>query len=135
MKEHTALVKRVCRVCHQAVDAEIVIATKYYNGEPLIDLAKYHQKVVGFLEEPCDDCKKKFKMDEYNIILEFDEAKTDDRNDPYCTGRVLQVRKDTEFAKLLPVKNGVCYASIDLMNEFIKRINGEENEQSLQREL
>jgi hypothetical protein len=131
MAEHVALVKRVCRVCHKEVDAEIVVATRYFNGEPLTDLSQYHGKVVGFLEEPCDDCKEKFRMDEYNIILEFDEAKTDDRNDPYCTGRVLQVRKDTEFAKVLPVKNGMCYASTTIVNEIVKRISGEENEQSL----
>ena len=89
-KVGTALVKRACRVCAKTFDAEIVLNTKLteYNAKKVEDL---HQKVVGYLEEPCDNCKE--LMGQGIVFIGVDDEKTEDKKDPYRTGHMAVVRR------------------------------------------
>ena len=99
-KENVALVKRACRVCHEIVDSEVLLATKYdKDGEPINDLSKYHGKVVGFIEGTgkCDKCKE--KTNGCIVIIGIDPEKS--TNVPYPTGVQAFVKLDSNIGKHL----------------------------------
>ena len=111
-KEHIALVKRACRICSNTEDAEILIAKKYYKGEPVKDLKSYHGQVIGFIESGmCKECKEKYK--DKIVFIEIDESKSEDKNNPYRTGQVIEIKIDSKFGKHLIsnnlVKNNIAY--------------------------
>ena len=128
MKEHVALVKRACRVCHQAEDAEILLAKRYdQKGEPLQDLAPLNHQVIGFIDQGvCDKCKEKFNTKEYYILVEVDAAQSPDHNNPWCTGKVIQIKIDSDFGRHLLsknlIKNGMAYIPIEVVNQLEKQI-------------
>lgn len=111
-KEHVALVKRACRICSNTEDAEILLATKYYKGEPLHDLKPYHGQVIGFIEDGmCKKCKEKYK--DKIVFIEIDESKSEDKNNPHRTGQVVEIKINSNFGKYLIsnnlVKNNMAY--------------------------
>ncbi len=125
MAEHVALVKRACRICGKAVNADILLATKYHsNGKPLKSLSEYDGQVIGLLKGACSDCKTKFSMDIFYVIIEVNMKLTEDQNNPYLTGKVIQVKKESEFGKHLAnqnmFKNGIAYAPIEVINHIEK---------------
>lgn len=98
-----ALTKEICFICGNEVDGPIVM-NKILTKEHADQAKKCHNKVIGFTEEPCNECKK--NMEKAFMIIGFDEDKSDLTNLPegfYRTGAIIGVKKD-----------------IPLVQEFIK---------------
>lgn len=87
----TALVKRMCRVCHATEDAEIVMNTRLTKPEKE-KVENMHGQVIGWIEGlgMCKDCAKHAKRGVYLITV--DSSKTTDMDNPYRTGKIFCVK-------------------------------------------
>lgn len=86
-----ALVKRACPLCGKAEDGESVMNTRLTKG--VADKVKaLHGQVVGYTKKPCDDCAD--MMSKGFLLIGVDEAKTEDRANPYRTGRQWVITHD-----------------------------------------
>jgi hypothetical protein len=101
MKNKIALVKRICRICYKAEDAEILLASEYTpQGEPTIDMDKYHKQIVGFLEDSlCKECKEKYKPEENYIIVGVEDETPLNTDNPPLTGTVVMIKKDSDYGR------------------------------------
>jgi hypothetical protein len=131
-KSHVALVKRVCRVCLQTEDAEILLATHYHkNGEPVEDLAPMHGKVVGFIEDGmCKKCKEKHEG--FLVLIGCDLSANDSSKDnPVLLGKNVLVKKDSGFGLYLQekglIKDDIAYIDKPDFEELQLKISSEQN--------
>ena len=105
----TALVKRLCPVCLQEQDSEILMNTVLTekNAEKVKSL---HGKVVGFLDDGCDKCKEKLPPEKGTWFIVVDAEKTTDRNNPHRTGSIFGVSKD--YAMKVGIDSYVAYIDV-----------------------
>jgi len=125
-KEHVALVKRACRVCNNTEDAEILLATQYKTNiegqtEPVHDLKPYHRQVVGFLKDGmCKGCKEAYKG--YYVCVGIIPSKSENMNNPFKTGEIMQVKKESEFGLYLLqqnfIKHDMCYVDQAVIDKY-----------------
>ena len=85
-----ALVKEACQLCGQLVDGPIIINTRLTKAAA-DEVNQMHGECVGYLEKPCDECQKLMNLG--IVIVEVDEEKSKDENNPYRTGRVFVVKE------------------------------------------
>lgn len=108
MKNHVAMGKHCCPVCTALHDTEVILATRYNNGEPVVprdmqgsDGGMKDYYVTGW--SPCKDCLSKFN-EGYVALVGIDIAKSGiiDQNlkttlgpaDVYRTGETAWVKRD-----------------------------------------
>ena len=105
----TALVKRLCPVCLQEQDAEILMNTKL--SEKNADNVKaMHGKVIGFMDDACHECKEKLPPEKGSWFIVVDSEKTEDLNNPYRTGSIFGVSKD--YATKVGINSYVAYIDV-----------------------
>ena len=125
-KPHVALVKRACRICGEAKDAEILLAKRYLHGVPVghQQLKEANGQVIGFFEEACDECKKTYNMEEYYVVMGIIPSKSDDINNPFRNGEIIQIKKESALGKDLnekkQFKNGMAYAEPEFIEQMKK---------------
>ena len=86
-----AVPKNYCFICAKLVDQDVIMNTKATKSAA--DKVKaLHGAVVGFMEEPCNECKEQMKKGV--IIVTMNSDKTDDPNNPYRTGGFFLVTED-----------------------------------------
>jgi len=73
------------------------------------DISEYDSQITGLSQTPCNECKEKYKMNEYNVLVVVDKEKTTDLNNPYLTGEVIMIKKECELGKTMKFKNGLAY--------------------------
>lgn len=111
-----ALTKLICPVCQKEVDGDIVMNTRLteHNAKKVEEM---HGKVVGIKDEPCDECKESAPGGVF--MIECDESKTEDVNNPWRTGRVVALKEEA-FKRIfdtVPPKK-VCYVPIGVFEKI-----------------
>lgn len=92
-----AVVKEACRICGKSYDGPLILNTRL--SVPMADKVKaLHGKTVGFMKEPCDECKEFMKQG--IIVVGIDESKTDDKSNPWRTGN-FWVMKEEAIKRML----------------------------------
>ena len=105
----TALVKRLCPVCLKEQDSEILM-NKVLTEKNAQNVKKLHGKVVGFLDDGCDECKEKLPPEKGTQFIVVDVEKTTDRENPYRTGSIFGVSK--EYAMKVGIDSYVAYIDV-----------------------
>lgn len=105
----TALVKRLCPVCLKEKDSEILM-NKLLTEKNAKYVEKLHGKVIGFLDDGCDECKEKLPPEKGTWFIVVDSEKTDDRSNPYRTGSIFGVSK--EYAMKVGINSYVAYIDV-----------------------
>jgi hypothetical protein len=85
-----ALTKRLCPICTKEVDGEIMFNTRLTPGDAK-KVKAIHGQVVGF-GKPCEECSENMK--EAFMLVGVVEEKSDDRNNPYRSGKIWGIRKE-----------------------------------------
>ena len=94
MKEDTlgvAIVHELCRICAKEMNEQIVMNQKL-TEKNAAEIKSMHNKAIGYSEEPCDECKE--HMTKGFILIEYDEALTEDKSNPYRTGNIWVITFD-----------------------------------------
>lgn len=105
----TALVKRLCPVCLKEQDSEILMNT-VLTEKNAKNVEKLHGKVVGFLDDGCDECKEKLPPEKGTWFIVVDVEKTTDRNNPHRIGSIFGVSK--EYAMKVGIDSYVTYIDV-----------------------
>jgi len=94
MKEDTlgvALVHELCKICGKEINEQIVMNQRL-SEKNAKDIKAMHKKAIGYAKEPCDECKE--LMTKGYILIEYDEALTEDKSNPYRTGNIWVITFD-----------------------------------------
>ena len=105
----TALVKRLCPVCLQEQDAEILMNTKL-SEKNADNVEAMHGKVIGFMDDACDECQEKLPKDKGSWLVVVDLSKTEDKFNPHRTGQLFGVRK--EYAQKIGINSYISYIDV-----------------------
>lgn len=95
--EHgVALVKERCPVCWTDYEGPILLNTRIFNKAANRRVNEMHGKTIGYMKEPCKQCKEWMKVGVILIIC--DKEKSPDINDPYRLG--FHVLKEEAITKV-----------------------------------
>ena len=62
-----------------------------------------HNQCVGFSEKPCKECQKVIDQGAMFIIgIDIDKCDKDDMSNPYRSGHLVGIKRESEFVKHLP---------------------------------
>lgn len=97
-----ALVHRLCPVCTQEnEEGTQIIMNKRLSQSQASKVDAMNGKAIGFTDQMCANCKK--ELNKYGksavYLIEYDQQKTDDKSNPYRTGRVFIVKNKTVWKK------------------------------------
>ena len=113
-----SLVKRACPICGKLFDAEIVM-TKVLTKKNAENVRNMHGQCVGYMKKPCEDCQKIIDQGAF-MVIGIDASKTDDFKNPYRTGHLVGIKKESEFYKNLPEeykKRDACFMDVNDMKQ------------------
>lgn len=120
-KVRVALLKYVCPICGQInEDASTVAINSLLTEKAAKEVKDMHNKVVGFSEKPCKECKSYIDKGVL-FIIGIDPEKSDDMSNPYRTGHFVGIKKESEFVKHLPEeyqKKDAIYMDYREMEKF-----------------
>ena len=102
----TALVKRLCPVCLKEQDSEILMNT-VLSEKNADNIEAMHGKVIGFMDDACDECQEKLPKDKGTWLVVVDLSKTEDKSNPHRTGQLFGVTK--EYAQKIGVNSYISY--------------------------
>ncbi len=88
MKEENlgvALIHEICIVCGKETNEQIIM-NQILSPKNAKDVKSMHKKAIGYAQEPCEECKE--LMTKGYILIEYDEALTEDKSNPYRTGNI-----------------------------------------------
>ena len=102
----TALVKRVCPVCLKEHDAEILMNT-VLSEKNADNIEAMHGKVIGFMDDACDECQEKLPKDKGTWLVVVDLSKTEDKSNPHRTGQLFGVTK--EYAQKIGINSYISF--------------------------
>ena len=89
-----AIVHELCRICAKEMNEQIVMNQKL-TEKNAAEIKSMHNKAIGYSEEPCDECKE--LMTKGFILIEYDEALTTEKNNPYRTGNMWVITGESGF--------------------------------------
>ena len=121
MKEDTlgvALVHELCKICGTEVNEQIIMNQRLTEKNAK-DIKSMHKQAIGYAQEPCDECKE--LMTKGYILIEYDEALTEDKSNPYRTGNIWVITFDA--AKRMNMdkdtfENGYALIDKDITNKI-----------------
>lgn len=97
-----AILKYVCPICGQInEDASAIAMNTLLTKSAAKKVEDMHNKVVGFSEKPCKECQSYIDQGAF-FIIGIDPEKTDNMSNPYRTGHLVGIKKESEFYKHLP---------------------------------
>lgn len=102
----TALVKRLCPVCLKQEDSEILMNT-VLTEKNADNIEAMHGKVIGFMDDACDECQEKLPKDKGSWLVVVDLEKTEDKSNPHRTGQLFGVTK--EYAQKIGINSYISY--------------------------
>lgn len=90
-----ALVKELCPVCLKEMDGPIIM-NKVLNERSAEKVEALHGKVIGLAETLCKECEELRTKDGADgvYLIGVDMSKTEDRNNPYRTGKIICVKRE-----------------------------------------
>lgn len=86
-----ALVKEACKICGKTFDSSILMNSQL-SKRKAEEVESLHGKVVGYSEEPCDDCKK--LCEQGFVIIGVIKELTDDKSNPYRSGNIWVIKNE-----------------------------------------
>ena len=121
-KVGVALLKYVCPICGQVNEdaSAIALGSLINDKENIKKVEAMHNKVVGFSEKPCKECQSYIDKGAF-FVIGIDPEKTDDFHNPYRTGHVVGIKRESEFVKHLPKeykKKDAVYMDYREMEKF-----------------
>lgn len=105
-----ALVKEACPICCKLIDGPILLGNQF-NKKRAKEINNLTGQCIGYSEKPCPECQKLID-DNMFLIIAIDSEKSDDMNNPYRTGQIVGINKDSDFVKSIPEpirKNNYCF--------------------------
>ena len=97
-----ALVKRICPICGKEVESESeILIGKKASKKNAQKINEMNGKAVGFASKPCPECQEWIDKGAY-FIIGVDADKTDDFKNPYRSGHLVGISRESEFFKALP---------------------------------
>lgn len=115
----TVLAKEACPLCGQQVDGPILL-DKVLRKTPNKELEELHGKCIGFMDEPCNDCKS--NMEKGFLIVGIVDSKSASENpeDIYRSGNIWVIKE--EVAKNLfgeeKTSQGAAFIDVHLANQL-----------------
>ena len=98
-----SLIKYACPICGQAKDELSAIAMNTrLSKKAAEDVEKLNGKIVGFAEKPCKECQSYIDQGAFFIIGVGMEKTGKDTSNPYRSGHLVGIKKESEFYKNLP---------------------------------
>jgi hypothetical protein len=120
-KVGVALLKYVCPICGQInEDASTIAINSLLTEKAAKKVEDMHNKVVGFSEKPCKECQSYIDKGAL-FIIGIDPEKSDDMSNPYRTGHLVGINRESEFVKHLPEeykKKNAIYMDYREMEKF-----------------
>jgi len=117
-----ALTKEICVVCMKESDGALLMNTRLTKSMAE-KVESMHGKVIGFTEKPCAECLKAVGDGVY--IIEVDEKKTEDVNNPWRTGKQWGIKREAmermvNDEKLLAhtLKKQACFMPVEVCEMF-----------------
>ena len=95
-----ALVKEICPICCKEQDGPMLMGTTF-SKKKAEEINKLHGKVIGCSKKPCPECQS--WIDKGAIfIIGINIEKTEDMNNPYRSGHIIGIKRDSDFIQQLP---------------------------------
>ena len=120
-KVGVALLKYVCPICGQVnEDASTIAINTLLTEKAAKEVEDMNNKVVGFSEKPCKKCQSYIDKGAL-FIIGIDPEKSDDMSNPYRTGHLVGIKRESEFVKHLPEeyqKKDAIYMDYKEMEKF-----------------
>ena len=121
-KIEVALLKYVCPICGQVNEdaSAIALGSKFNDKKNIEAVEAMNNKVVGFSEKPCKECQSYINKGAF-FIIGIDAGKSDDMSNPYRTGHLVGIKRESEFVKNLPEeyqKKDAIYMDYREMEKF-----------------
>lgn len=106
MSDHplgVALIKYACPICGQVNEdaTAVALGSKFNNKKNVERVESMHNKIVGFSEKPCKECQSILDQGAL-FIIGIDSEKSDDMFNPYRSGHLIGIKRESEFVKHLP---------------------------------
>ena len=105
MSDHplgVALLKYVCPICGQInEDASTIAINSLLTEKAAKEVEDMNHKVVGFSEKPCKECQSYIDKGAF-FVIGIDSEKSNDMSNPYRTGHLVGIKRESEFVKHLP---------------------------------
>lgn len=103
MSDHplgVALIKYACPICGNVNEdaTAVALGSKFNNKKNVEKVESMHNKIVGFSEKPCKQCQSYIDKGAF-FIIGIDPDKTDDFKNPYRTGHLVGIKRDSNFFK------------------------------------
>ena len=97
-----AIIKYICPICGQAKeDLSAVVMNSKLTKKAADEVKAMHNQVVGFSDKPCKECQSYIDRGAF-FVIGVDADKTDDMSNPYRSGHLVGIKKESEFYKHLP---------------------------------
>jgi hypothetical protein len=107
-----ALTKEACVVCAKALDGPILMNTRL-SGKKASEVKALHGQIIGYRDTPCDECKE--LLAKGFVLIGVDLEKTDDMKNPYRSGHMWCITKDSAEKMFTNKKETeLGYACIDV---------------------
>lgn len=108
MSDHplgVALIKYACPICGNVNEdaTAIALGSKFNNKKNVEKVESMHNKIVGFSDKPCKKCQSYIDQGAL-FIIGIDPEKSDDMSNPYRSGHIVGIKRESEFVKHLPKK-------------------------------
>lgn len=92
-----AMATLICPVCGKDCDS-VILMNQRLTPKAKDEVEELHGKTIGYSDKPCSDCKE--ILEEKDILIEVDLSKTNDKSNPYRTGRLILVEKGTVASQI-----------------------------------
>ena len=102
-KVGVALLKYVCPICGQVNEdaSAIALGSKFNDKANVKRVEAMNNQIVGFSEKPCKECQEWIDKGAF-FIIGIDVEKSDDMSNPYRTGHLIGIKRESEFVQHLP---------------------------------
>lgn len=114
----------ICPICGKKCD-NVIIMNDRLTKKAAQEVEKAHGQTIGYANKPCKDCQEQIDNNKF-ILIEIDPNKTDDMKNPYRTGRLAYVDKDSDFYKNLNDQYKVreaCFIDVETFNMITNNSN------------
>ena len=106
MSDHplgVALLKYACPICGKENEdaSSLALGNRFNDKKNVARVEAMHNKIVGFSEQPCKECQSWIDKGAF-FIIGIDPEKTEDISNPYRTGHLVGIKKESDFYKSLP---------------------------------
>lgn len=97
-----ALIKYACPICgKENEDASAIALCNKINRKNIARVEAMNNKIVGFSEQPCKECQSYIDKGAF-LIIGIDTEKSKHMYNPYRTGHLVGIKKESDFYRFLP---------------------------------